>query len=174
VSEKETSKDAPIAEILGVQDEKIRKVVEEVDRFFKSIHTDVEDWKFAMQDGGDGTRIFVRFQLHIKTSGAASHPKGTKVDVRTSAETVPIESVLSAPEVPPSPQIREETTGAAASGDLEAVPRADPDLASFVEAWKRKRANGPQLEFHRPGAPLVDPPLEVKRRTRRRAVAARR
>src|SRR5579863_570218 len=61
----------------GADDEKMHNIVDEVDRFFKSVHAEIEDWKFSMEDYGDGTRIFVRFQLHINRSGASAHPKRT-------------------------------------------------------------------------------------------------
>jgi hypothetical protein len=169
MSGKAASKNAPIAEILGLQDEKISKVVDEVDRFFRSLHTDIEDWKFAMQDDGDGTRIFVRFQLHINTPGASPRATKPKVEAVTLREAPALEGASSTPVVTPS-QVPGGVT-APVPEDLEEAKRADPDLASFVEEWKRKRANGPHVEFHRPGATLVEAPPEDSRRERRRSGA---
>jgi anaerobic ribonucleoside-triphosphate reductase len=46
--------------------ENVEKIVESVDKFFKNLLLEIEDWKFSMEEFSDGSRIFVRFQIVIK------------------------------------------------------------------------------------------------------------
>jgi hypothetical protein len=133
-------------------EEKMSKIVDEVDRFFKSVHADVEDWKFSVEDQGDGTRIFVRFQIHFDPSVGTPNPK------------VSIESATSL-KVGETGAPRSGTASTSGStalavvsgpGGVGAARRADLDLASFVNLWRRKRENGLGAEFHKKGAPYVD------------------
>jgi hypothetical protein len=166
---KGTVKETPVAEILAVQDERLGKVVEEVDRFFRSVHANIEDWKFAMEDEGDGTRIFVRFQIHIHPSGSTaeiSPPRAHPVDegsstVRGDAGRHPRDDAPGDPSDLENPD------------QLAAATKSDPDLALFVREWQRKRRNGPRVEFHESGAPLLDTHPEGKPTKRRRRAAVR-
>ncbi len=67
-----------VTELAGRGKQKMVTIVDEVDRFFKSVHADIEDWKFSMEDYGDGTRIFVRFQVHINRSEDSPSPPGRR------------------------------------------------------------------------------------------------
>src|SRR5579863_6911100 len=69
----------------GADDEKMHQIVDEVDRFFKAVHADIEDWKFSMEDYGDGPRIFVRFQIHVNKSGVPLKRLATSVKPPASA-----------------------------------------------------------------------------------------
>jgi hypothetical protein len=169
MSEKPTSGGTSVADILNVQDEKIGKVVEEVDRFFRSVHADIEDWKFAMEDEGDGTRIFVRLQIHLRTSGASSRPGKSKARRRDQGEVTLRHDDLTGGEEPPSVQVQVDTSGREVPQKLEVATRSDPDLAPIVEEWKRKRESGPRVEFHKAGAPLLDAVPERKSSKRSRA-----
>jgi hypothetical protein len=150
----------------GGEDEKMRKIVDEVDRFFQSVHADIEDWKFSMEDYGDGTRIFVRFQLHINSPGAPMIPAGSKEKVlspgtahdRLVSRSVPVEKAESARKAPPEDTQQPDTPGQAS--------RADSDLASFVELWRHKRDSSQGTEFHKEGAPYMDSGSEWKGRKR--------
>jgi hypothetical protein len=166
-----TSKEAPIAQVLSVQDEKIGKVVDEVDRFFRSIRADVEDWKFAMEDDGDGTRIFVRFQIHINPS--ADRTKLHRSPVPGAISETSAERAVAAPSIGGSPPLerRSEIVEPNDSEDLEAAIRSDPDLASFVREWKRKQESSPRVEFHKPGAPLLEAQPSQQRQKVRHAAA---
>lgn len=57
---------ASVLQLVGGKRENVEKVVEEMDKFFENINAEVEDWKFSMEEFGDGTRIFARFQILIK------------------------------------------------------------------------------------------------------------
>jgi hypothetical protein len=46
--------------------ENVEKIVESVDKFFKNLRLEIEDWKFSMEEFSDGSCIFVRFQIVIK------------------------------------------------------------------------------------------------------------
>lgn len=134
----------------------MNNIVEEVDRFFKMVHADIEDWKFSMEDYGDGPRIFVRFQIHVNKSGVAltqADPKDDRVSPKTGDDQVLPRSIPSVPS-PPTPlevpkEIHEPVGASAAS-------RADLDLASFVEHWRHTRDNNAAAEFHKEGAPYMD------------------
>jgi hypothetical protein len=162
-------KQTSVSEILSVQDEKIGKVVEEVDRFFRSVHANIEDWKFAMEDDDDGTRIFVRFQIHIHPSGGTTtgRPAPARAPEREAHSARP-QRRRRAPRHPRAPGTSVTTD----RDELEspgAIADSDPDLAAFVEEWRRKRANGPRVEFHEEGAPLLDDRDEANPPRRRRA-----
>jgi hypothetical protein len=175
MSAKPSTGEISIAESLNVQDEKIGKVVEEVDRFFRSVHANIEDWKFAMEDDGDGTRIFVRFQIHLNMNGASSH-SGT-AEARRNGSGVSRARGGGAPadgESRPS-RDRRAATASGRTADLRAatVPETDPDpdLGPIVKEWKRKRDGGPRMEFHVEGAPFLDAPPERRSRKRSRGHA---
>ncbi|HXQ79570.1 MAG TPA: hypothetical protein VN819_05105 [Thermoplasmata archaeon] len=146
----------------GGEDEKMQKIVDEVDRFFQSVHADIEDWKFSMEDYGDGPRIFVRFQIHINKPGSSSGRKISEdkppalTDVNEPKVAVAIPDAQSPPEPSVSPKEGHEPEG------TRAALREDPDLASFVELWRRKRASNQGAEFHKVGAPYVDGVSEWK------------
>jgi len=46
--------------------ENVEKIADTVDEFFENLHLEIEDWKFSMEEFSDGTRIFIRFQIHVK------------------------------------------------------------------------------------------------------------
>jgi len=176
-----------LAELAG-GDDKMGKIVDEMDRFFKSVHADIEDWKFSMEDYGDGTRIFVRFQIHINGSGVPSRPAPS-----VAAPTGSVEVTSPAPSpVPPGgrtlPDGRAVTEdlpraagpavtadpgqadGRAVTEDLlkpdptGAARRDDLDMASFVDVWRHQRDTNSNLggEYHKEGAPFVDAASEWK------------
>jgi len=137
-------------------DEKMRKIVDEVDRFFKSVHADIEDWKFSMEDYGDGTRLFVRFQIHINQSGVSGPPESTIGRVRDPVE-VRERLELASHGAGRSPADRQVApAGSHGSDPIEMAQRADMDLASFVEQWRRKRDSNLGGEYHKDGAPFMD------------------
>jgi hypothetical protein len=140
----------------GGEGEEMYKIVDEVDRFFKSIHADIEDWKFSMEDYGDGTRLFVRFQIHFDQSAVSARPKPTsdqgsiRGGLTNRADNRPALSGRSEPDLRESSAVLPQPDGAGESR------RADLDLASFVDLWRRKREQSIQGEYHKPGAPFVD------------------
>jgi hypothetical protein len=156
-----------VTELAAGGDEKMTKIVDEVDRFFKSVHADIEDWKFSMEDYGDGTRIFVRFQIHInqsivspgaeKSTGAVPSPEGVK-------DPVAGPSVLSGLTPPDAREVPEDVPEPDGTG---AARRADSDLASFVELWRSKREKSQSGEYHKAGAPYLDARSEWKGHKRR-------
>jgi hypothetical protein len=168
-----SAKDATASEILGVRDEQMGKIVEEVDRFFRSVHANIEDWKFSMEDDADGTRIFVRFQIHISSSTAPPAPKRSPVEIAGPGTARTPGDAPSAPGVEPSLGRRSETAEPGAPLDIEAELRSDPDLALFIEQWRHKRENRPHGEFHKAGAPFVEPPPRSKGRKRARDPSSR-
>jgi hypothetical protein len=142
---------------LGVrEDEKMYKIVDEVDRFFKSVHADIEDWKFSMEDYGDGTRIFVRFQIHFDQSVVTPNPKASKEKGSSRGETTDRRDVSSVRELGSEPVGQKDTEPVHGSDGTGATRRADLDLASFVNLWRRKRESSVHGEFHKKGAPYVD------------------
>jgi hypothetical protein len=138
------------------EDEKISKIVDEVDRFFKSVHADVEDWKFSMEDYGDGTRIFVRFQIHFNQSVVPPklpHPKEARAPSAGSADRA-VQLVVRPGESPPNGHGH---VGAVAEVEgTGSSERADRDLASFFDLWRRKKEHNLHGEFHKTGAPFLD------------------
>jgi hypothetical protein len=139
------------------EDEKMNKIVEEVDRFFKSVHADVEDWKFSMEDYGDGTRLFVRFQIHFDQSVVSRSSRSSKGSPPPAAE-VP-ERLELRPTSDGKLESKERTDRAVLEeepSDTAAGHRAELDLASFVSQWRRKREHNIHGEFHKEGAPYVD------------------
>jgi hypothetical protein len=162
LSAKSASNEAPVADIVVDQDEKIGKVVEEVNRFFRSIHADIEDWKLAMEDDGDGTRIFVRFQIHLDTAGTSSKSGSSRA--LGGSGTEPVVRDEGPARLGESPFTEEQNLPSNLDDPvvLDSVIRSDPDLGSFIEEWKRKRESGPHVEFHKAGAPLLDAPPEGK------------
>jgi hypothetical protein len=146
----------------GREDEKMHNIVDEVDRFFQSVHADIEDWKFSMEDYGDGTRIFVRFQIHINKSGDPPDPgrskeKGPNPEVaKARAEEPSVRSGPTHSSTRGAPDEVHEPSGAGSAS------RADLDLASFVELWRRKRDTNEGNEYHKAGAPYLDAQSEWK------------
>jgi hypothetical protein len=148
-------------------DEKVQQIMAEVDRFFKSVHAEIEDWKFSMEDYGDGTRIFVRFQIHVNRSGVTPNPAGS-VGKRASQGTAHELSVTRAtPGGRTLPDGREVTESPVASATTSSARRHDLDLASFVEQWRGKKDSALGGEFHKDGAPFLDARSEWKGHTRR-------
>jgi hypothetical protein len=157
-----------ITELAGAEDEKMHKIVDEVDRFFKSVHADIEDWKFSMEDYGDGTRIFVRFQIHINNPGVAPDASRSKVRALSPGETK-ARAVVDPP-VPGGrtlPDGREVTEDVHKPDGTGAARQADLDLASFVEVWRAKQDSTQGVEYHKEGAPYVDAGSEWKGHKRR-------
>jgi hypothetical protein len=152
------AKDEPTVAVAfaGGKDEKLTKIVGEVDRFFKSVHADIEDWKFSMEEYGEGTRIFVRFQLHINK---AEPRPGRNFSKKPIAKLEVVETAEPTPRLPsvpaPSPE-RALAEGGHASEAAGAASRADLDLASFVEMWRSKPDQSKTSEFHKEGAPYMD------------------
>jgi hypothetical protein len=154
-------------------DQKMNQIVDEVDRFFKSVHADIEDWKFSMEDYGDGTRIFVRFQLHFQSSGSVP---------TTARSMAPVEgrkpAAITVRDAAVAPGGRTLPDGRAVTEDVHepdatgAARRADQDLASFVEVWRGKQENKMGGEFHKAGAPFLDAHSEWKGHTRTTAEVA--
>jgi hypothetical protein len=143
------------------EDEKMYKIVDEVDRFFKSVHADIEDWKFSMEDHGDGTRVFVRFQIHFDQSAVSAD--STTSDERKSV--VEPEHGLSIRGAGAGPTNGSVTATVHEPAGTRAGRRAELDLASFVNLWKHKRDSSLHGEFHKKGAPDVDARAETPRRT---------
>jgi hypothetical protein len=143
-------------EPLGAGDDKMNQIVAEVDRFFKTVHAEIEDWKFSMEDYGDGTRIFVRFQLHLNNSGAPPDRVETSLMASSLTET-PVSGTVA-----PEPSAAVSVDGPVVSATAPrtepsgTVARADRDIAHFVEHWRRTRDNNSSREFHREGAPYLD------------------
>ncbi|HLY77192.1 MAG TPA: hypothetical protein VKT21_04855 [Thermoplasmata archaeon] len=143
-------------------DEKMNQIVNEVDRFFKSVHADIEDWKFSMEDYGDGTRIFVRFQIHINKATGPMEPIRSKPMARALEEATDgsvVRSIPAGPSPPGEPTVTVEVLGPEGTG---AAKRADLDLASFVELWRRKRDSSLGSAYHKDGAPYLDAGSEWK------------
>jgi hypothetical protein len=156
----------PTSPFTSGEDEKMHKIVDEVDRFFQSVHADIEDWKFSMEDYGDGTRVFVRFQIHINTPGSPVPRSGSK-EKPLSTGTAGDRSVSRA--------VSGGKADVAASAPTEdthepdrpgTTSRADSDLASFVQLWRNKRNSNQGSSYHKEGAPYLDDGSEWKGRKR--------
>lgn len=52
--------------LINGKKENVEKIAESVDKFFENLHLEIEDWKLSMEEFSDGTRIFIRFQIHVK------------------------------------------------------------------------------------------------------------
>jgi hypothetical protein len=163
----------PGASGLSVPEKSVGTIVQEVDRFLRSVRANIEDWKFSMEDSGDGTRIFVRFQIliepsdgpdHRTTSGAREQGSEERVDARHAPPAEPARATSGAPDGGAPLDARRK-------GEVD--DRSDPDLALFVEEWRRKRDRRVGGEFHKPGAPLGDTPTETRTRRQRRRAASR-
>jgi hypothetical protein len=140
----------------SADDEKMFKIVDEVDRFFQSVHADIEDWKFSMEDYGDGTRIFVRFQIHInKSLGGLNSEKPTSLAPPMDKDHIPSNGDGSdiGGTHPGGVNIEGSLSKLEASGDNR---RANQDLASFVDLWRHKREVNQSGEFHKEGAPFME------------------
>lgn len=58
-----------IVSMLNIVDgkkENIETMVRTVEDFFENLQLEIEDWKVSMEDFGEGTRVFVRFQIVVK------------------------------------------------------------------------------------------------------------
>jgi hypothetical protein len=136
--------------------EKMKQIVAEVDRFFKSVHADIEDWKFSMEDYGDGTRIFVRFQIHINKMGGVPSPGRSKVREPVSGDAtkrVVALSLRGGQAGPDRPMVAVEVHDPERAG---AAQQEETDLASFVDLWRQKRERNLSGEYHLEGAPYID------------------
>ncbi|MGD0249681.1 MAG: hypothetical protein ABSB97_02160 [Thermoplasmata archaeon] len=151
-----------VTDLASREDEKMHKIVDEVDRFFKSVHADIEDWKFSMEDYGDGTRIFVRFQIHINRSGVSTNPEGSKAREPSAGEVNDRRAALSEPGGRTLPDGREVTEDIHEPDGTGAARRADLDLASFVKQWRGKKESSLGGEYHKEGAPYLDAHSEWK------------
>ncbi|MHB8351213.1 MAG: hypothetical protein ACYDFT_00720 [Thermoplasmata archaeon] len=133
------------------------RIADEVERFFRSVHAEIEDWKFSMEDLGDGTRIFVRFQVHFNRSEIVPNPSEApthltiRAKVAQSGEVQTIRGAASM-EVATESTVVEEAQESGAGARL----RADLDMSSFIDSWRSKRASNQGGEFHKPGAPNLD------------------
>ncbi|MGA8275064.1 MAG: hypothetical protein WB852_02045 [Thermoplasmata archaeon] len=156
------------AELAVPEDDKMSKIVDEVDRFFKSVHADIEDWKFSMEDYGDGTRIFVRFQIHFDQSVVSRNPKTSKETGRSQGETTAHRDMITVHGGRVEPEGREDMAVLPDPEGAGAAQRADLDLASFVDLWRRKRDSSLHGEYHKKGAPHVDAQPEGNGRKRTR------
>jgi hypothetical protein len=156
-----------ITALAGGEDQKMDKIVDEVDRFFKSVHADIEDWKFSMEDYGDGTRIFVRFQVHINRSEDSPSPHRSKDQAPRLNPAHDTAMDVSVPEggrtLPDGRDVTEDIHQPDGTG---AARRADLDLASFVEVWRGKQDSKMGGEYHKPGAPYMEAHSDWKGHTR--------
>jgi hypothetical protein len=155
-----TGKNGPATDILVVPDERMAKVVDEVDRFFRSVHLNIEDWKFSMEDGADGTRIFVRFQIRLDAPGTASNSRKSRTTTSSSGDTAGREGTPSLREVSPSDVRKAENEEPDERQVIDAVMQSDPDLPPLLRELDRKRERRPHVEFHKAGAPFVESPAE--------------
>lgn len=57
---------ASILRLVGGKPENVERIVDEIDKFFDNLNAELEDWKISMEEFGDGTRIFARFQILVK------------------------------------------------------------------------------------------------------------
>jgi hypothetical protein len=151
----------PLREAAPPGDEKMYKIVEEVDRFFKSVHADVEDWKFSMEDFGDGTRVFVRFQIHFDQSVGSRHSDSPKPASSSRAEPADPSKSLALRADASGSDVGSATVVVHAAGGASASRRAEEDLASFVNLWRHKRESRLHGEYHKQGAPQLDVRAEV-------------
>jgi hypothetical protein len=119
---KSNDKDSLVTDIL-TPDDKMGRIVDEVDRFFRSVHAGMEDWKFAMEDDGDGTRIFVRFQIHSGSTQSASATRHSRIAAQDVGGARPREE---------DPAAREDSLRATEPSDAPprvASPKVDVDVA---------------------------------------------
>jgi hypothetical protein len=156
-----------LSELAGGEEQKMHKIVDEVDRFFKSVHADIEDWKFSMEDYGDGTRIFVRFQVHINKSGDSPSPERSRAPIPSlgpvTGSRIDAAVAQGGRTLPDGREVTEDIHEPDGTG---AARRADLDLASFVEVWRGKQDSTTGGEYHKPGAPYLDAHSEWKGHTR--------
>lgn len=148
---------APGPEVIGTDPEdKMSRIAGEVERFFQSVHADIEDWKFSMEDLGDGTRIFLRFQIHFNKPEKTSDPVAGRPRLSFPAEVAP------RGEVPPGREGPSPTEAGMALAETETTEeegdrrRADRDMDSFLDSWRHPPTGSLEGEFHKPGAPDLD------------------
>jgi hypothetical protein len=159
----------PETKASGAEDQKMSRIADEVDRFFQSVHADIEDWKFSMEDYGDGTRIFVRFQIHINKAGDPPTPQNSRAlgtGRREDTKRLPEKPIITVKSSTPVVERTEPLAGPDETGDRE---RAELDLASFVDLWRRKRQTNQSGEFHKEGAPFMETQAEWDGQKRKRS-----
>jgi hypothetical protein len=150
-----------VMDLTGGDDEKVHSIVNEVEQFLKNVNADIEDWKFAMEDYGDGTRIFIRLQIHINKSLVPldrTRPGDDKPIAGEENDRVDGHTPLGAPAPPTEREVAEDLQ----ESDSVARKRRVEDLASFVDVWRSKRDSNLDGEFHKEGAPYVDGHSEWK------------
>ena len=52
--------------LINGKKDNVDKIAETVDKFLENLQLEIEVWKISMEEFSDGTRIFIRFQLHVK------------------------------------------------------------------------------------------------------------
>ncbi|MCJ7516427.1 MAG: hypothetical protein MUO18_00485 [Methanomassiliicoccales archaeon] len=57
---------ASVLRLVGGKPENVEKIVDELDKFLGNLNAELEDWKISMEEYGDGTRVFARFQILIR------------------------------------------------------------------------------------------------------------
>jgi hypothetical protein len=57
---------ASVLRLVGGRPENVEKIVDELDKFLGNLNAELEDWKISMEEYGDGTRVFARFQILIR------------------------------------------------------------------------------------------------------------
>lgn len=61
-----TEKIASALALISKRTENSGSFTEAVGKLFENLNLGIEDWKISMEESRDGTRIFVRFQIHVK------------------------------------------------------------------------------------------------------------
>jgi hypothetical protein len=61
-----TEKIATAIALISKRTENSGSLKEAVGKLFENLNIGIEDWKLSMEESRDGTRIFVRFQIHVK------------------------------------------------------------------------------------------------------------
>jgi hypothetical protein len=61
-----TEKMATALALISKRTEGSGSFTEAIGKLFENLNVGIEDWKVSMEESRDGTRIFVRFQIHVK------------------------------------------------------------------------------------------------------------
>jgi hypothetical protein len=61
-----TEKIASALALISARTENSGSLTEAIGKLFENLNIGIEDWKISMEESRDGTRIFVRFQIHVK------------------------------------------------------------------------------------------------------------
>jgi hypothetical protein len=61
-----TEKIASALALIGKRKKNSGSLTEALQKLFENLNIGIEDWKLSMEESRDGTRIFVRFQIHVK------------------------------------------------------------------------------------------------------------